>query len=43
MDLKVNQRRVMDELERLAEFSDAPAPAVTRVVFQKRTWRHGDL
>jgi len=35
MDLKVNQRRVMDELERLAEFSDAPAPAVTRVVFSE--------
>src|SRR5260370_23227023 len=35
MDLKVNQRRVKDELERLAEFSDAPAPAVTRVVFSE--------
>ena len=35
MDLKANQQRVMKELERLAEFSDAPAPAVTRVVFSQ--------
>jgi len=35
MDLKANQQRVMEELHRLAEFSDAPAPAVTRVVFSE--------
>src|SRR5581483_7920534 len=35
MDLQVNEGRVMDELERLAEISDTPAPAVTRVVFSQ--------
>src|SRR5260370_11194621 len=35
MDVKVNQRRVMEELERLAEFSDATGPAVSRVVFSE--------
>src|SRR5215831_7351454 len=35
MDLKVNQQRIVEELEKLAEFSDTPAPAVTRVVFSQ--------
>src|SRR5205807_1457306 len=33
MNLSVNQDRLMSELDRLAGFSDVPAPAVTRVVF----------
>ncbi len=33
MNLNVNQDRLMAELDRLACFSDVPAPAVTRVVF----------
>jgi ureidoglycolate amidohydrolase len=33
MNLSVNQNRVIAELDRLAGFSDVPAPAVTRVVF----------
>ncbi len=33
MSLTVNQERLMAELDRLAGFSDVPAPAVTRVVF----------
>jgi len=46
MRLKVNQQRLWDELETLAAFSDAPAPAVTRVVFsekdmQARAWLKG--
>lgn len=35
MELKVNQQRIVEELEKLAEFSDTPAPAVTRVVFSQ--------
>jgi N-carbamoyl-L-amino-acid hydrolase len=31
--MEVNQKQLIDELETLATFSDAPAPAVTRVVF----------
>jgi ureidoglycolate amidohydrolase len=31
--MEVNQKQLMDELETLATFSDAPAPAITRVVF----------
>jgi ureidoglycolate amidohydrolase len=43
MKLAVDARRVADELERLANFSDAPAPAVTRIVFtppdlEARSW-----
>jgi ureidoglycolate amidohydrolase len=33
VNLSINQDRLLDELERLASFSDASAPAVTRVVF----------
>jgi len=33
MNLKIDQRRLIDEIEKLATFSDAEAPAVTRVVF----------
>jgi len=33
MNLSVNEDRLMNELDRLASFSDVPAPAVTRVVF----------
>ncbi len=35
MPVQVDQERLMHELETLASFSDAPAPAVTRVVFSK--------
>src|SRR5271170_941606 len=43
MTLDVRQDQLMQELEALASFSDAPAPAVTRVVFsevdlQARAW-----
>jgi N-carbamoyl-L-amino-acid hydrolase len=43
MTLDVRQDQLMQELETLAAFSDAPAPAVTRVVFsevdrQARAW-----
>ncbi len=31
--MQVNRNRIMDQLDRLASFSDVPAPAVTRVVF----------
>jgi len=33
MQIKIDSRRVQNELETLATFSDAPAPAITRVVF----------
>ncbi len=33
MQITVNLDRLLNELEKLATFSDAPAPAVTRVVF----------
>src|SRR5262245_6289992 len=33
--MKVNVERLRKELEKLASFSDAPAPAVTRVVFSE--------
>jgi ureidoglycolate amidohydrolase len=33
--VQVDQERLVHELETLASFSDAPAPAVTRVVFSK--------
>jgi ureidoglycolate amidohydrolase len=33
MSIEIDINRLMGELERLATFSDAPAPAVTRVVF----------
>src|SRR5437588_10965978 len=35
MTLAVNTAQLMNELETLARFSDAPAPAVTRVVFSE--------
>ena len=35
MSLTINARQLMQELETLASFSDAPAPAVTRVVFSE--------
>jgi ureidoglycolate amidohydrolase len=43
MDIRIDSDRILSELETLAGFSDAPAPAVTRVVFtrtdlQARTW-----
>ena len=31
--IRIQQERVMGELERLATYSDAPAPAVTRILF----------
>ena len=33
MKLEVDGKRLMAEIEELAEISDAPAPAVTRIVF----------
>jgi len=36
MNIQVDTARTINELETLAGFSDAPAPAVTRVVFSKR-------
>src|SRR5580700_1007080 len=36
MNIQVDAARTINELETLAEFSDSPAPAVTRVVFSKR-------
>ena len=43
MDIQVDEARVTAELETLAGFSDAPPPAVTRVVYtdadqRARTW-----
>ena len=35
MTLAVNTAQLLNELETLAAFSDAPAPAVTRVVFSE--------
>ena len=35
MNLTIDEDRVMAELDRLAGFSDVPAPAVTRVVFSQ--------
>ena len=35
MTLDVSQDQLSQELETLASFSDAPAPAVTRVVFSQ--------
>lgn len=34
--IKIDEERLMGELETLASFSDAPAPAVTRIVFSAR-------
>jgi N-carbamoyl-L-amino-acid hydrolase len=36
MNLAIDQSRLSQELEELAAFTDAPAPAVTRVVFTER-------
>ncbi len=33
LELQIDSDRLVDELLRLAEFSEAPAPAVTRVLF----------
>ena len=33
MNLRIDLERIAAELEQLATFSDAPAPAVTRIVF----------
>ena len=33
MTLEVDERRLSEEIEALARFSDAPYPAVTRVLF----------
>jgi ureidoglycolate amidohydrolase len=43
MDIRIDSDRLLSELDTLAGFSDAEAPAVTRVVFtpadlQARTW-----
>src|SRR5947199_51250 len=42
MTLAVNTAQLMNELETLAGFSDAPAPAVTRVVFSETDRRARD-
>ena len=39
MKLEIHTDRVTAELETLAGFSDAPAPAVTRVVFSEQDRR----
>ncbi|HZI56909.1 MAG TPA: Zn-dependent hydrolase, partial [Verrucomicrobiae bacterium] len=39
MNLKINIDQLSRELETLASFSDAPAPAVTRVVFSETDLR----
>src|SRR5690242_10144147 len=36
MTMQIDSARVTAELARLAEFSDAPAPAVTRVVYSEQ-------
>ena len=36
MDIKINGERLNEELEHLATFSDAPAPAVTRILYTKQ-------
>lgn len=36
MNLSVNQSRLTAELDKLATFSDAPAPAVTRILFTEQ-------
>ena len=35
MNLKINTAQLSSELETLAGFSDAPAPAVTRIMFSE--------
>ena len=37
--MKIDADRVVAELEKLAEFSDAPPPAVTRVVYSEQDLR----
>jgi len=39
LKLSIGSDRIMQNLERLAEFSDAPAPAVTRVLFTSTDMR----
>jgi ureidoglycolate amidohydrolase len=39
MKLAIETRRLFNELQRLATFSDAPAPAVTRIVFSETDLR----
>jgi ureidoglycolate amidohydrolase len=39
MKPEVNARQLFDELDQLAAFSDAPAPAVTRIVFSETDLR----
>src|SRR6516225_5291090 len=35
MEIRINSEQLYGELEKLASFSDAPPPAVTRIVFSK--------
>ncbi len=37
--MKIDDDRIVAELEKLAEFSDAPPPAVTRVVYSEQDLR----
>jgi ureidoglycolate amidohydrolase len=39
MNLTINTAALIDELENLATFSDAPSPAVTRIVFSEQDLR----
>jgi ureidoglycolate amidohydrolase len=39
MNLHIDRNRISGELEALASFSDAPAPAVTRIVFSEQDLR----
>ena len=39
MNIRIDTDRIVRELERLAGFSDAPAPAVTRIVFSEQDLR----
>jgi N-carbamoyl-L-amino-acid hydrolase len=42
MKLEIDAQRLAAELDTLASFTDAPAPAVTRVVYSETDWRAHD-
>ena len=43
MRIKINGERLSDELEQLACFSDAPAPAVTRILYSEQDLKARDF
>ncbi|MEM7800234.1 MAG: M20 family metallo-hydrolase [Chloroflexota bacterium] len=48
LNLKIDTERLLDEIDKLATFSDAPAPAVTRIIYSPsdiaaRAWLRGLL